>query len=518
MTRQQAWIAAACAALAAAAATVFARSGLESRMLPPDVVLPAGGRYHGETRDGLFHGEGTLAWDDGERYAGGFRQGQFHGEGRYAFDHGDVYTGGFVDGQFHGTGRLVRTSGALLAGRWAHDELVVGRHRDARGNVYRGRFEGGRLEGPGRYATAGGGVYLGTFRNGRLQGRGMHTSADGARYVGAFRDGQYHGHGRLTGPRGTLYVGEFRNGRRHGDGRVVTADGEVVRTGHWLWGEYQGDGPGAHRRRAAAVERALYAQERLLGRALDDVAAGEPGRIELYFVGVAPYGGQDVFRREIEAVAARLHRLYATGTRSVVLGNHPQTLDARPMATRRSLERTLEGVAAKMNPDEDILFLYLTSHGSEDHRLAVEQPGFELRDLGDEHLASLVDGLPARWLVVGISACYSGGFIPGLEGPDRLVMTAARHDRTSFGCSDTSGMTYFGKAFFREALPGAASFSGAFERARAIVRRWEKEQGSERHSRPQIAAGEAITRQLQRWRDQGAGPPGTGQRAAAASD
>lgn len=499
MTRRHNRIAAAGAALAVAAVVLVVRTGVEPRVLPPDVVLPDGSRYHGETRDGRFHGQGTLVRDGGERYRGAFADGRFNGLGRYTDADGDVYTGEFVDGRFHGLGSLQRSDGSARAGRWADDRLVIGRHRDPQGNVYRGRFADGAYHGPGTYTTAAGEVYRGTFREGRLQGRGVHTTPAGQRYVGAFRDGRYHGRGRLREPDGTLYVGGFRDGYRHGDGRVVVADGEVLRRGRWQWGEYRA---ADEDRRAAAVERALYAQDELLDRALDGVAAGRPGRIELYFVGVAPYGRQDVFRREIDAVAERLDRLYGTGERSVVLGNHPDTLATRPMATRRSIERALEGVAARMNPDEDILLLYVTSHGSRDHRLAIEQPGFELPDLGAERLAAMVDGLPSRWHVIGISACFSGGFVPDLAGDKRLVMTAARHDRTSFGCNDAAEMTYFGKAYFREALPAAETFRGAFERARELVREWEDEAGFDRHSRPQIALGDALAVHLARWRDQ----------------
>lgn len=50
--------------------------------------------------------------------------------------------------------------------------------------------------------------------------------------------------------------------------------------------------------------------------------------------------------------------------------------------------------------------------GSDDHRLSVSQPGIDLPDLSAETLASLLDALPAKWKVITISACYSGGFWP----------------------------------------------------------------------------------------------------------
>src|SRR5690606_23895545 len=111
--------------------------------------------------------------------------------------------------------------------------------------------------------------------------------------------------------------------------------------------------------------------------------------------------------------------------------------------------------------EQDILFVYLTSHGSREHEFSLELEGLELPDLSAERLGEILRQVPATKKVIMVSACYSGGFIPHLEGPDTLVLTAARHDRRSFGCSDDSDMTYFGRAYFVDALPKASSFEGA---------------------------------------------------------
>lgn len=81
-------------------------------------------------------------------------------------------------------------------------------------------------------------------------------------------------------------------------------------------------------------------------------------------------------------------------------------------------------------------------------------------------------------------------------------MTAARHDRQSFGCSNDSDMTYFGDAYFRQAQPLAASFRDAFDRARTFVHMREMAEGVEAHSEPQIALGDEVAAQLARWREQ----------------
>jgi len=107
---------------------------------------------------------------------------------------------------------------------------------------------------------------------------------------------------------------------------------------------------------------------------------------------------------------------------------------------------------------------------------------------------------------VVVSACFSGGFIPPLRDPGTLVITAARHDRRSFGCSDENDFTYFGRAFFKDALPASHSFQEAFEKAERLIRQRELalletrgEVSEEEFSLPQIAAPAAIRRQVARW-------------------
>src|SRR3546814_8238085 len=69
-----------------------------------------------------------------------------------------------------------------------------------------------------------------------------------------------------------------------------------------------------------------------------------------------------------------------------------------------------------------------------------------LDQIGAPDLAGILALHPFKWKVVVVNACYSGGFVPPLRGPGTLVLTAARSDRSSFGCGSDSDITYFGKA------------------------------------------------------------------------
>ncbi|MGV8611028.1 C13 family peptidase, partial [Pseudomonas aeruginosa] len=114
------------------------------------------------------------------------------------------------------------------------------------------------------------------------------------------------------------------------------------------------------------------------------------------------------------------------------LVNHRDHFGDRPLATRESLSRAVRTLAERSGP-EDLVFIYLTSHGSSDHQLALDMPGLNLGDLPAAELAELLAPLRQRDKVLVVSACYSGGFIPPLKDERTLILTAARADRVSFG-------------------------------------------------------------------------------------
>ena len=78
------------------------------------VILPNGGTYIGEIRDGKAHGRGARTFGQtskfaGDTYVGEFRDGKQHGQGTYTYGPsskwaGDKYVGEFRDGKKHGQG------------------------------------------------------------------------------------------------------------------------------------------------------------------------------------------------------------------------------------------------------------------------------------------------------------------------------------------------------------------------------------------------------------------------------
>jgi hypothetical protein len=247
------------------------------------------------------------------------------------------------------------------------------------------------------------------------------------------------------------------------------------------------------------AERTIYAQPERLGAALAGLAPERAGHIDLYAVAFGGDASEDVFRNEAEYVERLFQSRFDARGRTLVLLNNPASVESRPLASATNLERALLALGAKLDREQDILFLYLTSHGSEDHELYVNQPPLPLDNLTPERLRAALDASGIRWRVLVVSACYSGGYVEALRDPHTLVLTAASADRSSFGCGAASKVTYFGKAFLAQALNRHDDFIAAFGQARESIRRWERRRKI-RASRPQIDQGEHIAAQLQRWR------------------
>ena len=544
-------------------ALLLAACGDGEPLLPPDAVLPDGGRYRGEVikgrlqgegridyangmyyegrflnglfegpgewhgaggerykggfKQGLFEGQGELTYADGTRYQGGFKQGRMHGEGHLQ-QGGVSYRGEFRDDRYHGLGTLEWPDGSRYQGRFVRGKPEGEGLRDNAEGQFSGTFEDGTLHGEGSYKGSDGESYAGGFRNDMFHGKGRYQNSEGEVWSGRFDNGALTGKGEFRGADGRHYEGEFRYWRFHGQGKLSLADGSVYR-GQFVDGEYAGAGEltaldgsrtsgtwsGGELIRQAdgsarpdPLELGLLRQGQLLQQALDALPASTP-TVELYSLTLAGDGKQSVFLREADYVSRLLReRFGARG--NISLTNHRDHLANRPLATRESLTRAVRALAERSGP-EDLVFLYLTSHGSREHELSIDQPRLQLADLPASELAALLEPLRDRYKVVVISACYSGGFIPPLKDEKTLVMTAARADRVSFGCSEENDFTYFGRALFADALNETDDLTRAFELAKARVAEREEADDFE-PSEPQLWAPQAVLEHWKRLRKQ----------------
>lgn len=252
-------------------------------------------------------------------------------------------------------------------------------------------------------------------------------------------------------------------------------------------------------RNAPTPEQVIYAQPGLLDKEVARLKPRTPGKVNLYAIAFAGDGSENVFRNEAEYFDKLFTQRLGAAGHVLVLENNPASLTTRPLATWTNLEDALDAVASKMDLNQDILLVYFTTHGSEDHTLLVDMDPLPLDQIGAHDLPGILAEHPFQYRVVIVNACYSGGFIPPLKGSNSMIITAARSDRSSFGCGEQSRLTWFGHAFLVDALNRTDDLQDAFRFARRQVAAWEKRDGYEA-SDPQLSAGKGITVQLAKWR------------------
>lgn len=239
-----------------------------------------------------------------------------------------------------------------------------------------------------------------------------------------------------------------------------------------------------------------------LAKALSALQPQRPGVTDLYVVGFAGDASDDVFRNETLYLKQLFEQRFDARGRVVALVNNPDNLGEQPyapLATYDNLYDTLAAVGKRMDRKEDALLLFVTTHGTEDHTLYVQVDGNEEDFISPQDLRTALDDAGIDHRIIVLSACYSGGFIPALRSPDTLILTAARADRPSFGCGNTSNATYFGQAWLIDAMNQSDDPLAAFTIAKAEITAREKQDG-ELPSLPQQSLGKRIAPVLARWR------------------
>ncbi len=243
------------------------------------------------------------------------------------------------------------------------------------------------------------------------------------------------------------------------------------------------------------VEALYAAQDRLMGEQVTALAPQVPGQTDVFALALGGTEDQSVFLTEVENVSAILDAQYGAGARTLKLANSHDHPMRYPMANRANLARALKEIGQRQGA-EDLAFLFLTSHGKEDlFSLDFAEAG--TTDLTAPEFRQMLDDSGIGPAVIVVSACHSGSFIDDIAAPDRLVITAARGDRTSFGCRDGAEWTEFGESFFDKALRAEPDPRNAFHVAVEDVTR--KELADElTPSLPQISEGSEIGAVLDR--------------------
>jgi hypothetical protein len=264
------------------------------------------------------------------------------------------------------------------------------------------------------------------------------------------------------------------------------------------WWEYVRAAQAARRERNAdpdiASVRLHGLQPALLQAAFARLAPQSKGVTDVYAIGLGGWAEQDVFVKEVDGALGALERSLPINGRSLRLINNVATAETTPLASRRNFAAAVQAVGQVMNKSEDVLLLFMTSHGS-DSGIGLQLPGGGTAVLSAQDVKASLDKEGIKNRVVIVSACFGGVFIQPLANDDTIVLTAADARSTSFGCATGRDWTYFGDALFKQSLRPGTDFRRAFDHARILIRSWEMMDRLP-PSNPQGQFGAALTAKL----------------------
>ena len=259
-------------------------------------------------------------------------------------------------------------------------------------------------------------------------------------------------------------------------------------------------------KRAAAIEQIkserpqvdagqlALAQPALLDTAISRLAVQRDRAAHIFAIGVAGFSAEDVFIKELNGALLSLGQVLPIEGRTLRLVNHASLVNAAPLASLQNFAAAIHGVGKLMNKDEDILLLFMTSHGSSDG-FSLLMEGVDRSTLRPDQVASVLDDEGIKNRIVIVSACYSGIFLKPLGNDNSIVLTASDENSPSFGCSNERDWTYFGDALFNHALHPGVTLQQAFGEAKQLIAGLEAE-GQLPASNPQGYFGAALVEKL----------------------
>lgn len=192
------------------------------------------------------------------------------------------------------------------------------------------------------------------------------------------------------------------------------------------------------------------------------------------------------FDNAVTTFSGRLHQL---GIEAKLLTSDPKKItDWRGWATANRIDVLFNQI--DFQPDDGCL-VFVTSHGSV-YGLEMAADLWEWKTLTPARLGGILTRhCGDRPTVAILSGCHSGTFLrPEMEAENRIILTAARYDRTSFGCSADTLYTYFDECLL-DAMSGLGTWRAIFARTKACVSL--KERGRKfTPSLPQAYFGEGV--------------------------
>jgi hypothetical protein len=152
-------------------------------------------------------------------------------------------------------------------------------------------------------------------------------------------------------------------------------------------------------------------------------------------------------------------------------------------SSAEGLDKALRSLMIK---DDEGCLIWMTSHGNEDGLYMRDQPV-----LTPETLDKILDKrCRTNPTVIMISACHSGTFL-SIQAPNRTILTAARKDRKSFGCSIKYQYTFFDECLLKY-YAKSKTFEGLFVRANICIKNREQAEEASPPSMPQVSIGKQM--------------------------
>ncbi len=250
------------------------------------------------------------------------------------------------------------------------------------------------------------------------------------------------------------------------------------------------------------AEELFSMQHNLIEKELETFIPSKKGDVDMYGVSFGSYGYQDVFLRESKYVTQRMKDVLGISKGTITLINNEKVNEITPLANTTNLKQALNHIKGIIQPEEDIVMIYLTSHGSKKSGLSVNlNYRYSMNDLTPEELSSTLKNSGIKNKIIIISACYSGIFIPQLKDKNTLILTASADNKQSYGCSDDADLTYFADAYFKQALEQTTDLIKAFEISESIIKNREEKENLKTSSDPQIFIGENILQTLRKYKN-----------------
>jgi Peptidase C13 family len=215
------------------------------------------------------------------------------------------------------------------------------------------------------------------------------------------------------------------------------------------------------------------------------VASQATGR-RVWFAGFAMNSTSTAFQNDMELVSRQLSAL-GEPVLKYEGSNAPQTKTLQfPFATPATLAEAVQQISSHARPD-DIVVVFISTHGNQ-KILSVNIAHHEFKPMTATQLSAALAPLGDRPTVVILAACFSGSFLPELQGERRIVITSASGERASFGCQADSRNTIFTEELFANDFDASRSLAQTMAEAKVRVARREHVLKL-RNSEPQISVG-----------------------------